>query len=732
MDARGDSELNLDGVAGGGLFPPDYLRDAVRELPEWDALGEDELNAFIAKAQRILEPFASGGASSPNESHTEDELIWPILTSLGWTAKLRQQNLSAVGREDVPDGLLFSDDGAKTRALGVAEGPARYAIGAALVESKRWLRPLDRASGQRGETLAPSSQMLRYLRRTEDLTEGGLRWGILTNGAQWRLYWQGAHSVANQFLEIDLAAALNLPGRNDGLFRAGAAERRHALKLFALLFHRRAFTERDEAGHNLHERALRKGRYFEQRIAEDISQLVFERAFPDLATAIAAAAPDAALADVRHATLVLLYRLLFILYAEDRNLLPVQDDAYANIGFRPRVREDVRRRKDQGQAFSATAASYYHALQDLVRAIDQGDPAFGLPPYNGGLFDAGGASLLNEIRLPNACMADVVEALSFEQSPRGERRYINYRSLSVQHLGSIYERLLDHELVPNPAGGFSLRPNPFARRRSGSYYTPDDLVRLVLAETVEPLVEERLAAFRARAEEQPAGRTEELAAVDPAKAILELRVCDPAMGSGHFLVNLVDLLSDRVIAALAEADEVPGYVSPLATEIAAIRKTINHNAQAEGWHIDPAHLDDRQIVRRMVLKRCVYGVDKNLVAVELAKLSLWLHTFTVGAPLSFLDHHLRCGDSLFGCWVRAAFDKAEGQGGLFVQEPLQGALAAAAQPIHRGATSRGAAQPLRGGVLRCQDGRRDHPRDGVGTHLHRPRYGALRQRVRLG
>ena len=683
MDARGDSELELDGVAGGGLFPPDYLEDAVRELPEWDALGEDELNAFVAAAHRILEPFASGAASNPNESHTEDDLIWPILHQLGWTANLRQQNLSAAGREDVPDGLLFSDDGAKRRALGVAEGPARYAIGTVLVESKRWLRPLDRASGRRGEALAPSSQMLRYLRRAEDLTDGGLRWGILTNGAQWRLYWQGARSVANQFLEIDLAAALNLPGRNDGLFPAGAAERRHALKLFALLFHRHAFTERGDDGHNLHERALRKGRYFEQRIAEDLSQLVFDRAFPDLASAIAAAAPDADLADVRDATLVLLYRLLFILYAEDRNLLPVQDGAYANVGFRQRVREEVRHRKQQGQAFSATAASYYHALQDLAQAIDQGDPAFGLPPYNGGLFDAGRAPLLNHIRLPNACMADVVDALSFVRAPGGERRYINYRSLSVQHLGSLYERLLEHELVRDAAGGIGVRLNVFARKGSGSYYTPDDLVRLVLAETVEPLVEERLAAFRHKVEQLPAGRTGELAALDPAKAILELRVCDPAMGSGHFLVNLVDLLSDRVIAALAEADEVPGHASPLAAEIAAIRKTIESNAQTEGWRIDAGHLDDRQIVRRMVLKRCVYGVDKNPMAVELAKLSLWLHTFTVGAPLSFLDHHLRCGDSLFGCWVRSAMDKAEAQGGaLFVREPLRRALAAA-DPMQR-------------------------------------------------
>ncbi len=86
----------------------------------------------------------------------------------------------------------------------------------------------------------------------------------------------------------------------------------------------------------------------------------------------------------------------------------------------------------------------------------------------------------------------------------------------------------------------------------------------------------------------------------------------------------------------------------MSDRIDVIRNTILGNAEERGWTIDPEQLDDRHIIRRMVLKRCVYGVDKNLMAVELAKVSLWLHTFTVGAPLSFLDHHLRHGDSLFG------------------------------------------------------------------------------------
>ena len=126
-------------------------------------------------------------------------------------------------------------------------------------------------------------------------------------------------------------------------------------------------------------------------------------------------------------------------------------------------------------------------------------------------------------------------------------------------------------------------------------------------------------------------------------------------------------------AALAE-----GYTSPLAARIEAVRNTVLTNARANGWQVEGAALDDRHIVKRMVLKRCIYGVDKNPMAVELAKLSLWLHSFTVGAPLSFLDHHLRCGDSLFGLPVRAGMERAKAHGaGPLLNAPAQAVLAAA-------------------------------------------------------
>ena len=483
-----------------------------------------------------------------------------------------------------------------------------------------------------------------------------------------------------------------MPGHNEGLFALSEDERHHGLKLFVLFFGRAAFAAAGADGLSLHQRALKEGLHYEERVAANISDLVFEQVFPNLVRSIADAAPDAPLPEVRDAALVVLYRLLFVLYAEDRALLPVRDARYANVGLRVRVREDIGRRKDANEAFSTTATSYWNALDDLSRVIDQGDAAFGLPPYNGGLFLESKTPLLSRIRLPNSVMAHAIDVLSFEQTGAG-RRYINYRSLSVQQLGSIYERLLEHETV-READGIVIRPNVFAHKGSGSYYTPEPLVALILKETVEPLIEARLDAFRAEAQRQAkAARNpppqdnpfeaefgKRLRALDPATAILDLKVCDPAMGSGHFLVSLVDLLSDRAIAAIAECEDMaPGYASPLVERIAGIRSKILGNAHAQGWAVDPNQLDDRHIVRRMVLKRCVYGVDKNPMAVELAKVALWLHTFTVGAPLSFLDHHLRCGDSLFGCWVDRIDQKLQaGGGGLFMEDPLKQARKAAA------------------------------------------------------
>ena len=455
------------------------------------------------------------------------------------------------------------------------------------------------------------------------------------------------------------------------------------------MFQRASFTLEQGATATFIQSAIAEGRRYEEQVAGDLSGVVFDKVFPMLVNAIAAQT-DVDLSEVRDAALFFLYRLLFILYAEDRGLLPVNDSKYADYGLRKRVRDDVARRMEQGDTFSAAFTNYYDRLSNLCKAIDVGDASIGLPPYNGGLFAEESAPLLNTVRLPDSVVAPVIYDLSHTTVGRlgtGPRQFVNYRDMSVQQLGSIYERLLEREPVLNQDGSITVRPNPYARKDSGSFYTPQPLVDLIVDQTLRPLAEERLVAFEARSRElagdsrPKADRLSDLRKFDPAEAVLDLKVLDPAMGSGHFLVTAVDFLSDYISELIEYVAAVPewldeDYQSPLVERVANIRSEIVARAQQSNWILDQAQLTDQAIIRRMILKRCVYGVDKNPLTVELAKVSLWLHSFTVGAPLSFLDHHLRCGDSLIGMTVRDSLQELRRLSGLFGSSAIQSARAA--------------------------------------------------------
>ncbi len=180
----------IDPAFQGSLFSNDFLCESIAGLPDWAAFDDSAAKALANDLGALFQHFPVAGR--PNESQTEDDLIWPVLRRLGWDHSLRNQNLTLRGRDDVPDGLLFESAEAKAHANSFHEEWKRYEFGLAIVESKRWGRPLDRQSGSPGEETAPSTQMLRYLRRVDDITVGKLRWGVLTNGARWRLYYQGA------------------------------------------------------------------------------------------------------------------------------------------------------------------------------------------------------------------------------------------------------------------------------------------------------------------------------------------------------------------------------------------------------------------------------------------------------------------------------------------------------------------------------------------------------------
>lgn len=675
----------------GLLFTGEFLSEGVSEYEEWKSLPGETLIEFRENIQETFAKFPTQG--NPNEATTENDLIQPVIEALGWKDYLTQQTTSLKGRKDVPDFVLFPNEQAKQRANKEKKDAGRYKFGLSFLEAKAWQTPLDRKSEKQSEKQnvdkIPSNQMLRYLSRVETQSDRKIKWGVLTNGRHWRLYYQGAKSRSEDFLELDLPVILKLKGFDPELFDQEELQKQDWLKVFFLLFRREAFLPIAREEKTFHEHALERGRFWESQVAQDLSDVVFQKVFPQLVLGLKTNDPDAPakpdssyLEELRNAALTFLYRLLFVLFAEDRNLLPVKDDKYDDYGLRKRVREDIARRLDQEDTFSTTQDDYYHKTCNLFRAIDSGDPSIGLPPYNGGLFDQQRNKLLNRAKLPDSTFAPLLDKLSRRgKNPGG--KWINYRDLSVQQLGSIYERLLEFELAFDADGNLAVRPNIFARKTSGSYYTPEPLVKLILEKTVGPLLNEKMEAFvnqsrKLKSRSTPKSkRLQELAGLDPASAMLDIRICDPAMGSGHFLVSLVDYLADRILEAVVEAqemvdwaDENTPYTSPLQEKILSIRDQIKEQATSNSWKIEEDQLDDRHIVRRMILKRCVYGVDKNPMAVELAKVALWLHTFTVGAPLSFLDHHLRCGDSLFGEFVYGVEGYLQERGRMFIGSEL--------------------------------------------------------------
>ena len=655
----------------GSLLTDYFLADGIKATPEWHASVASELE-FEAFRNGVRQSYhALSQAQDPNEAVTEQELIRPVLDLLGWTDYLPQQGASR--NEDIPDLLLFPDADAKELAIARASAEERYRDAVVVEESKRFGLPLD-ARGQDGRRQAttPHDQIVRYLSTAEVESEGRIRWGVLTNGGVWRLYDYRARPRATGYFEASLGEILE----------SGDTE---PLRTFYLLFRRDSFEAQEGATVSFLETALAEGRRYEQQVAQDLSAVVFERAFPRLVQALAEHTQQE-LAELRAPALILFYRLLFVLYAEDRGLLPVNDSRYEDYGLRKPVRDDIARRMADGSALSSRATNYYDHLMTLSQLIDQGDAAIGLPPYNGGLFNDAAAPLLANVRLPDAAIAPIIYDLSHTETPEG-RRFVNYRDMSVQQLGSIYERLLEREPVWDDDGKVVARPNSYARKDSGSFFTPQELVDLIVDQTLKPLAEERLAAFVEKAVElagdpgPKAERYAELLQLDPAEAVLDLKVLDPAMGSGHFLVTAVDFLSDYIAEMVEHAPGVPEwldgeYVSPLVERVAAIREDIAQRAQAADWVMDQAQLTDQAIIRRMVLKRCIYGADKNPLTVELAKVSLWLHSFTVGAPLSFLDHHLRSGDSLVGLRVMEATAELNRLGGLFASSAITGAEAA--------------------------------------------------------
>lgn len=461
-------------------------------------------------------------------------------------------------------------------------------------------------SGSRRKT--PFQAMQELLNASESLL-----WGIVSNGRQLRLLRDAASLTRPSFLEIDLVDLL------------GSKHYAEFANAWRLLHASRASTDAQRTS-CVWERWRHEGQQEGTRVRDGLRNGV-EKALLTLGEGflqhpsndnLRAALDSGQLSrDAYFQQLLrLVYRLIFVFTVEERGVLhPQWNDpetkaarrAYAEGYALARLRNFSLKRRPRNRH-----DDQWQAIRIVFRGLDQGEPRLALPAL-GGLFAASQCKDLDAASLDNAHLLEALKELRWARLPgSGSLIPVDYRNMGPEELGSVYESLL--ELVPTVdvhARSFDFVGRTDAastagnaRKLTGSYYTPDSLVQELIRSALEPVIEQRLAA-------NP---------VDPDKAILAIRVIDPACGSGHFLLAAARRLAERLALLRSYLYGLPGSILP----------------------------GDYRHALREVVAHCIYGVDRNPMAVELARMALWLEGFEEGRPLDFLDHHLQVGDALLG------------------------------------------------------------------------------------
>ena len=435
---------------------------------------------------------------------------------------------------------------------------------------------------------------------------------------------------------------------------------------------------------------------FAAGVADRLRDRVYEIVVPELAMGIANARnitkpskDDLAL--TYEMALTVLFRLLFIAYAEDRDLLPYKgNEAYRRRSLKQKAIELA----EAASSSAPISAGEHHWTETglLWRAISVGNQEWGVPPYNGTMFSSEASvskagSALAAISLDNASFEVALRGLLLTDTVENQFAPVDFRALSVREFGTIYEGLLESELslaeqnlttdkngtylpavagdaVLVPAGEIYLHNRSGARKSSGSYYTPDFAVEHLLDRALEPALDVHLE------------RMKDLSDAERTEQFFDFRVADIAMGSGHFLVAAIDRI-ERRFALWLEENPTPG----ITRELQHLRDTARqHLAELA----DTLMIEDGQLLRRMIARRCIYGVDLNPITVQLARLSIWIHSFVPGLPLSLLDHNLVHGNALVGVGsldeIRKKFD--EGAGTLFAVD-ADILLGKAAEPLRK-------------------------------------------------
>ncbi|MDS0280386.1 N-6 DNA methylase [Halomicroarcula sp. S1AR25-4] len=629
------------------LFSGYYLDERIDDLEEWEC--DEEAHAAYEELQQLWE---LEGELVPG--YKEDELLdsWidEVLDILGFGT---QSETTVPGGGGYNDRLLFDSVSVRREAAKQAldgNSEAMYGKAAAVLEAKQWDADFTKKFDEHRSYRDASHQIKYYLEHTPEQ----LRWGVLTDGRKWRLY--GTKDYATEiYYEVDLPE----------LLEADDLER---FKYFYAFFRPQAF--RETAGTSFLDQVWNESETAAQELGEDLQDNVFTalRVLGEgfIHTNDLDIDPDdaEARAELKEQSLVLLYRLMFVLYAESRGLIHPDDPSaeaeyeenFSLDQLRQEIHEDIQS-GDTFEDYSGFSTSMWGRLDDLFSLVDEGEESLGIPPYNGGLFDSDSHEFLAENEVSDRHIAEVIYRLGTTENDDDEFVLADYADLDTRHLGSIYEGLLEHEFriadeqyaAVSEDGGQVWKPatevsaaefvelvepgelyvvnDDGERKATGAYYTPDYVVSYIVEETIDPLLDD----IKTELEADGLEPSDQAYFGRFYGRVQELKILDPAMGSAHFLTSATAYLTEQVMEVVREQEE-------------------------QGR--------DEQEIRRTIAKECIYGVDINGMAVELGKLSMWLETLAADKPLAFLDHHIKDGNSLVGSDITDVLsdgDRLEGQ-----------------------------------------------------------------------
>ena len=481
-----------------------------------------------------------------------------------------------------------------------------------------------------------------------------VRWAILTNGSKWRLYSARVSSSSTNYFEIVLDP-----------------EHDSITKYLIMLFGAESFLQKDNKADV--DTFFDEGKNYGKTLEENLSAKIMspDGLFLDIVKGVLGhdmkkTFSSAELEDAKRTSLKIMYRIWFLAYAESRNLLPVKDARYGPISL-----QTIRKKLDTFES-NPDGDECWSALAVLFGGIRNGSEKHNLPQYNGDLFKSDPA--VDNISIRNEFIVRALYGLLEDDGS-----VIDYVDFSVRHLGNIFETLMEYsprqtdkdimlledskgvrEVETRKDATYSYRKNDLylaskggiiSRKTSASFYTPDEIVKFLVKQGLDPILAERekLVADDIRRYRKSGSPKDLQTCMD---RVLDIQVLDPTMGSGHFLVEALNRITLWATGILKQHVD-----HPLLSEIEQDRRTVIDGQRDMGITIDEGLLTADVLLKRKIMKRCIFGMDLNPMAVDLAKLSLWLDSFAIGVPLTYMDHHLKTGDSTIGSFLDDLKDK---------------------------------------------------------------------------